>query len=154
MEATTGEQIAAVLHAASVLVVRHLSYGQTLTALSVLGRLDNGDPARISELATATGVSQPSMTELVGRMQRQGRVARFSDPEDGRATLVRITASGRAHLLQMQGSLRDRLVELLDMPAEDQAALSLRVASPLIEQLTQLAVQDPQSPRDRVPLMS
>jgi DNA-binding MarR family transcriptional regulator len=84
------------------------------------------------------------MTELVGRLQREGLVARFSDPQDGRATPVDITASGRAHLSQVQRSLRDRVVELLEaVPAEDQATLSLamRVAAPLIEQLTQVAAQ-------------
>jgi DNA-binding MarR family transcriptional regulator len=84
------------------------------------------------------------MTELVGRLQREGLVDRFSDPRDGRATLVDITASGRTQRLQLQRSVHDRVVELLEaLLAEDQATLSLamRVAAPLIEQLTQVAAQ-------------
>ena len=151
MEATDGEQIAAVLHAAAVLLVRHLSYGQgqSLTSSTVLALLADEGPARISVLATSSGVTQPSMTELVGRLQREGLVTRFTDPQDARATLVDITARGRTRLAKLQKSTHDRVVELLDMlPAEDQATLSLamRVASPLIDRLTELAIQQPRPP--------
>ncbi|MDT5303559.1 MAG: hypothetical protein QOG79_6881 [Mycobacterium sp.] len=151
MEATDGEQIAAVLNAAAVLVVRHLSYGQgqSLTSSTVLALLADEGPARISVLAAASGVTQPSMTELVGRLQREGLVTRFTDPQDARATVVDITASGRARRNKLQKSIHDRVVELLDiLPAEDQATLSLamRVASPLIDQLSKLAAKQPHSP--------
>ena len=146
MEGTDAAQIAAVLQAAVVLLVRHLSYGQgqSLTSSLVLARLDDDGPVRISALAAASGVSQPSMTELVGRLEREGLVTRLSDPQDGRATLVGITASGRTQRSQSRRTIHDRLVELLEMlPAEDQATLSLamRVAAPVIEQLTQVAAQ-------------
>ena len=84
------------------------------------------------------------MTELVRRLQPEGLVTRFSDLQDGRATLVEITARGRAHRVKLQKSKHDRLIALLEaLPAEDQATLSLamRVAAPLIEQLTQVAAQ-------------
>jgi DNA-binding MarR family transcriptional regulator len=151
MEATDGEQIAAVLHAATLLLVRHLSYGrgQSLTSSTVLARLDDEGPARISVLAAASGVTQPSMTELVGRLQREGLVNRLTDPQDARATVVNVTGRGRARRAELQKSIHDRVVELLKMlPAEDQATLSLamRVASPLIDQLTELAAQQPHPP--------
>jgi DNA-binding MarR family transcriptional regulator len=100
---------------------------------------------RISVLAAASGVTQPSMTELVGRLQREGLVTRLTDPQDARATLVDITARGRARRVKLQKSIHDRVVELLDMlPVEDQTTLCLamRVASPLIDQLTELAEQN------------
>jgi DNA-binding MarR family transcriptional regulator len=146
MEVTAGEQIAEVLQAAAVLLVRHVSYGESLTSSVVLARLDDGGPARISVLAMASGVSQPSMTELVGRLEREGLVTRFSDPEDGRVTLVHITASGRARRSRLLRLTHDRVVDLLEaLSAEDQATLSLamRVASPLIDQLTEVAEQQP-----------
>lgn len=151
MEATDGEQVAAVLHAAAVLVVRHLSdgQGQSLTSSRVLALLDDEGPARISVLAAASGVTQPSMTELVGRLQREGLVTRLSDPQDARATLVDITARGRARRVKQQKSVHDRVIELLDMlPPADQATLSLamRVASPLIAELTELAAKRPHPP--------
>jgi len=146
MEAKAAEQIAEAFQAAAVLLVRHVGYGQSLTSSVVLARLDDDGPARISVLAAASGVSQPSMTELVGRLEREGLVTRFSDPEDGRVTLVHITASGRAQRSRLQRSVHDRVIELLEaLSAEDQATLSLamRVAAPLIGQLTQVAEQQP-----------
>jgi DNA-binding MarR family transcriptional regulator len=157
MEATAAEQIPEVLQAAAILLVRHVSYGQSLTSSVVLARLDDSGPARISVLAAASGVSQPSMTELVGRLEREGLVTRFSDPEDGRVTLVHITASGRAQLSRLQTSVRDRVIELLKaLSAEDQATLSLamRVAAPLIGQLTQVAERNPHPSADRPSLIS
>jgi DNA-binding MarR family transcriptional regulator len=144
MERAGAEQIAAVLQAAAVLLVRHLSYGQSLTSSLVLAQVHDDGPVRISALAAESGVSQPSMTELVGRLEREGLVTRLSDPQDGRATLVGITASGRTLRSQLRRTILDRLVELLEiLPAEDQATLNLamRVASPLIQQLTQFAAQ-------------
>jgi DNA-binding MarR family transcriptional regulator len=147
---TDGEQIAAVLKKAAVLLVRHLNYGQgqSLTSSTVLALLDDEGPVRISALTAASGVSQPAMTELVARLQREGLVTRLSDPQDARATLVDITARGRARRVKLQKSVHDRLVALLDMlPAESRATLSLamRVAAPLIDQLTQLASKHPDS---------
>jgi DNA-binding MarR family transcriptional regulator len=145
---TDGEQIAEVLHDAAVLLVRHLSLGQgqSLTTSTVLMLLNDEGPLRISALAAASGVSQPAITEQVARLQRAGLVTRLSDPQDARVTLVDITARGRAHRVKLQKSVHDRLIELLDMlPAESRETLSLamRVAAPLIDQLTQLASQDP-----------
>jgi DNA-binding MarR family transcriptional regulator len=146
MEGAGAEQIAVVLQAAAVLLVRYLSngQGQSLTSSLVLARVHDDGPVRISALAAESGVSQPSMTELVGRLERDGLVTRLSDPQDGRATLVGITASGRTQRSQSRRTIHDRLVELLEMlPAEDQATLNLamRVSSPFIQQLTQFAAQ-------------
>ena len=116
-KAADGEQIAAVLHDAAVLVVRHLSLGQgqSLTSSTVLMLLDDEGPLRISGLTAASGVSQPAMTELVARLQREGLVTRLTDPLDARATLVDITARGRASRVKLQKSIHDRLIGLLDM---------------------------------------
>jgi nucleotide-binding universal stress UspA family protein len=42
-------------------------------------------------LATATGIAQPAMTQLVGRLEREGLVIRLADPEDG--TLVELSSN-------------------------------------------------------------
>jgi len=71
---------------------------------------------------------------------------RFSDPYDGRATLVDITPSGRERRAQVERVVRDRVIELLDvLPLEDQVTLSsaMRAAFPLIERLAQLPAQHP-----------
>ena len=60
--------------------------------LVVLGRVDT---ARVGGLATAVGVSLPSTSRLVRRLERRGLVTTERDMEDRRATLVRMTRQGR-----------------------------------------------------------
>jgi DNA-binding MarR family transcriptional regulator len=61
----------------------------------VLGILTEG-PRRITELAELVGVAQPTMTQLIKRLERSGWVAREGLPEDGRVVLVMITDAGGA----------------------------------------------------------
>ena len=47
-------------------------------------------------------------------MEREGLVVRLIDPEDARATLVDVTAAGRAMRGELLESKHGRLAELLD----------------------------------------
>jgi DNA-binding MarR family transcriptional regulator len=97
-----------------------------LTASSVLDALQREGPIRVTTLAATTGIGQPSMTELVQRLERQGLVIRVDDPGDGRAALVTITNAGRALLDGRRRYRCDRPGELLTaLPAEDEASLTL-----------------------------
>ena len=90
------EDIAEALEQASILTTRHISdqAALSLTAALALGRLNEEGPIRLTTLAAAEGISQPSMTQLIQRLQRQGLATRINDPEDGRAALVNITDTG------------------------------------------------------------
>ncbi|MCR6482836.1 MarR family transcriptional regulator [Amycolatopsis sp. OK19-0408] len=129
------------------LVVRHLSDRASLsmTALACLARLHHEGALRLTTLATAEGVSQPSMSQLVQRLERQGLVTRISDPEDGRASLVALTDPGRTLLADRRRDRHERLAELLaTLPAEDAATLRLamNVALPVVRRLVD-AARDP-----------
>lgn len=141
------ENVAEALDRAAALLVRYLARGTSLTARTVLRTLAEDGPTRLTELAAATGVSQPAMTQSVGRMERELLVVRLVDPDDARATLVDITAAGRAVRAELHGSLRERLDQILDtLSPHDEATLGLamRVALPLIEQLTRHAAECPE----------
>ncbi len=141
--------IAEALEVGAALLVRQLAWGTSLTGRSVLATLDDDSPVRLTALAAATGVSQPAMTQLVRRLEREGLVTRLIDPEDARATLVAISDAGSAVRAQLHHSLDERLVELPStMPPEEEAALGLamRVALPLLQQLTCHAAQRHNSP--------
>ena len=132
----------------TMLMVRHLARGASVTSRNVLAALVADGPSRLTALATATGIAQPAMTQLVGRMEREGLVVRLVDPEDGRATLVAVTDAGRALHAEQRQSTHERVAELLDrLSADDQAALALamRVAVPLLHQLTRDAAEHPLS---------
>ena len=147
------ESVAEALEVGATLLVRYLARGTSLTSRTVLATLDEDGPERLTTLAAATGVSQPAMTQLVARLEREGLVVRLIDPEDARATLVDISAAGRTLRGNLRRSQHERVGELLDtLSPQDQATLSLamRVALPLIEQLARQAAQLPhtqQAPR-------
>ena len=68
------------------------------SATLVLNRLNREGPMRLTALAEAEGASQSGMTQLVQRLERQGLLERWSDPEDGRASLVMLGEAGRRNL--------------------------------------------------------
>ena len=74
--------------------------GLSLTAAATLARLQRSGPARLTELASAEGVSQPSMTALIARLADQGLVRRAADPHDGRAVVLTLTPAGGEVLAQ------------------------------------------------------
>jgi DNA-binding MarR family transcriptional regulator len=142
--ADTRRGIAEALEVGAALLVRQLAWGTSLTCRSVLATLDDDSPVRLTALAAATGVSQPAMTQLVRRLEREGLVTRLIDAEDARATLVAISDAGSALRAQLRQSLDERLVELLSTlsPEEESAlGLAMRVALPLLQQLTCHAAQ-------------
>jgi DNA-binding MarR family transcriptional regulator len=84
-------------------------------------------------------MTQPAMTQLVGRLERVGVVVRLTDPDDGSAILVKLTGAGRALLAKMLRAQRDDLTELLGaLSPNEEATLSLamRVAAPLLDKLS------------------
>jgi DNA-binding MarR family transcriptional regulator len=87
--------------------------GLSLTAGSTLARLERGGPRRLTELAGLEGVTQPAMTQLVSRLERDGLASRVSDPVDGRVVLVRITEVGLALLGRRRAARAEILTELL-----------------------------------------
>jgi DNA-binding MarR family transcriptional regulator len=143
------DDIANALRLGAVLLTRHLastSGGLSLSARAVLSTLADDGPTRLTGLATAGGITQPAMTQLVGRLERDGLVVRLVDPDDGRATLVDITDAGRALQAQQRQTQRDNLAELLEaLSPDDEATLSLamRVAVPLLDKLGNVAANKP-----------
>jgi len=88
------------------------------------------------------GVSQPSMTQLIQRLERQGLLTRLADPDDGRVALVDITEAGQALIDERTQTRRERLAALITtLSPEDQAALALsaHVALPILQRLVENA---------------
>lgn len=139
------EVVALAMERAAALVIRHLDRQRiSLTAMLTLGRLYLEGPVRLTALATAEGVSQPAMTQVVQRLERDGLVARLDDPEDGRATLVGITGAGRGHLDELRAARHDRIAVLLaTLPADDELTLAdaMRTALPILERLRETAAR-------------
>ncbi|MEV4135782.1 MarR family transcriptional regulator [Dactylosporangium sp. NPDC049742] len=106
----------------------------SLTAASTLRRLEREGPRRLTELAAAEGVTQPAMTQLAQRLERDGLAERTTDPTDGRVVLVRVTQAGRDLLARRRKVRAAHLQDLLSsLSADDQALLA--AALPALERL-------------------
>jgi DNA-binding MarR family transcriptional regulator len=122
------------------LTARFLSDRAELSASAafVLNRVCREGPIRLTTLAAKEGVSQPSMTQLIQRLERVELVTRLADPDDGRATLIGITGRGRALLDDRKRIRRDRLTQLLATLTPEQECelwLASRVALPVLSRL-------------------
>ncbi len=107
----------------------------SLTTASTLATLDRGGPLRLSELATREGVTQPSMTALVSRLERDGLATRGSDPSDGRAVVVTLTDAGREVLVARRARRASVLADLLaELDPRDREAIA--AAAPALHRLT------------------
>jgi DNA-binding MarR family transcriptional regulator len=114
-----------------------------------MNRVCREGPLRLTALAAKEGISQPSMTQLIQRLERQGLVTRLADPDDGRAALIGITGHGQALLDDRRRVRRDRLTELLaTLTPEEESALwlSARVAFPILRRLADNADCSPDDP--------
>jgi DNA-binding MarR family transcriptional regulator len=119
--------------------------GLSLTAAATLARLQRCGPARLTGLAGAEGISQPSMTALVARLADQGLVRRDADPRDGRAVVLSLTGAGERVLAQRRAERTQRLAgPLADLPPDD-----LRRIAEALPALTRLAgaLRRPPTPR-------
>lgn len=95
------------------------------TEAGLLGTLLGG-PRRITELAESEALAQPTVTQLVDRLQARELVARERSPHDGRVVLVTLTETGRATLLttrdHYRALMRDTVEGLSDAEVASLAA--------------------------------
>ncbi|MEU0388829.1 MarR family winged helix-turn-helix transcriptional regulator [Streptomyces chartreusis] len=134
------EEIAGALADVAGAVVRGLAdrRGMSFTTASTLGRLEREGPSRLTALAVAEGVAQPSMTQLVQRLENKGLATRVSDPDDGRVTLVAITDAGREVLAERRRERNARLAHRLAALSEDERRAlgsAMRTALPLVRRI-------------------
>jgi DNA-binding MarR family transcriptional regulator len=109
--------------------------GLSLTAAATLIRLQREGAKRLTELAAAEGVSQPSMTTLVARLCAQGLVRRDGDPSDGRAVVLSLTPAGADLLAQRRATRTARLAPYLGRLSPDDLR-SIAAAMPAFARLT------------------
>jgi DNA-binding MarR family transcriptional regulator len=91
-----------------------------------------GESLRVTDLAEALGVDTPTVTRKVQQLERDGMVVRQSDPEDRRASRIRLTPAGRRTIERVRRARRAWLDRLLqgwdDDDLSDLAALLSRFA--------------------------
>jgi MarR family transcriptional regulator for hemolysin len=73
-------------------------------------------------LAQPAKVEQPTMTATLNRMERDGLVERLPNPDDGRSSLVALTAKAREKLAGVAAAGRDVNVMALKNLSRDERA--------------------------------
>lgn len=81
--------------------------GITASQLPVIVALKNGERRTQTDLARIAGVEQPSMAQLLTRMERDGMIRREPSPDDRRSSLVALTDEALARLEPGRDELRD-----------------------------------------------
>ncbi len=111
--------------------------GITASQLPVLVALKNGEKLSQKELAAIAGVEQPSMAQLLSRMERDGLVRREVSPDDGRISLIALTEAAQDRLEPGRDILRALDAEVctvLDKEEQDLLnTLLFRIAARLEE---------------------
>jgi DNA-binding MarR family transcriptional regulator len=109
----------------------------SLTAASTLKRLQAGETLRLTDLSVLEGITQPAMTQLVSRLEKDNLAERVKDSSDGRVVLIRITEVGREALRARREVRARRLGELLAaLPDADREAIL--AALPALDRLIEI----------------
>ncbi|UFP94363.1 MarR family winged helix-turn-helix transcriptional regulator [Gloeobacter morelensis] len=103
--------------------------------LPVLVALQDGQAASQRDLARFARIEQPSMAQMLARMERDGLICRIPDPADGRSSRISLTESARTRLpdacaVLFQGN-RDALNGFTDEEATQLVVLLTRLIANL-----------------------
>ncbi|HEX8770353.1 MAG TPA: MarR family transcriptional regulator [Acidimicrobiales bacterium] len=93
--------------------------GLTPSELSALATIEEFGPIQLGDLARVESVAPPTMTRAAARLEDRGLVRRTTDPADGRAVLVEVTAPGRRALRDLREARAAFLAKRLEALGRD-----------------------------------
>lgn len=79
--------------------------GLGVAAFPVLTMLRTGQKLSQKDLALCARIEQPSMAQLLARLERDGMIKRSPDPSDGRSSLISITRKALAILPEVDAAV-------------------------------------------------
>ena len=116
--------------------------GFNIGQLPVLYMLRNGAEMSQKDLAKFAKIEQPSMAQMLARMERDGLIRRTPDPTDGRSSLVSLTDAARERLPAARQALEEgREVVLAGFSAEEVQTL-LRLRRRLNQNLDRMGAEE------------
>lgn len=111
--------------------------------ISLLFNIERSEPVTAGDLAASEGVSPPAVTRSLNRLRELGLITREPHPGDGRASVIRLSAEGRAERRRILHSRDVWLSEHLDRLDSHEVELLL-AAMPALERLC-----DPELPPEQ-----
>lgn len=103
--------------------------------MAVLRRLEREGPQTVTTLARAGGMRPQSMGATVAALQAAGHVSGTPDPEDGRQTLLSISAASRRWLREGRAARQDWLLRAIQAELSPQEQVLLGQALGLLQRL-------------------
>jgi len=98
------------------LLMRSGAHKLSRTEIGVLSTLSDG-PRRITELAQTEALAQPTVTQLIDKLEGRALVARARSGEDARVVMVEVTPAGTEVFEEVRGEIRGNMREALaDLP--------------------------------------
>lgn len=82
----------------SLQIARQIHPDMEPSAYGLMVLLQQQGPMRLTDLASAVGVGKPSLSRQVAMLQSLGLVEKHTDPVDGRAQPINLTAQGATRL--------------------------------------------------------
>jgi DNA-binding MarR family transcriptional regulator len=119
--AAGNEDLGEALYTLASSIIRRRSRTLSFTAASTLATLERTGPRRLTDLAVAEQVTQPSMTALVTQLEQLGLAERRRDDGDARVVLVAITRGGRQLIRERRRLGAQVLTESIDKLDEEDA---------------------------------
>jgi len=107
----------------------------TSSQKSVLGRLEREGPTTISALASAEGVRPQSMGATVSALRTMGFIGAAPDPDDGRQTVLSLSASARRWIATTRAAREDWLFSVIETKLTAAEQLELEKAIALLKRL-------------------
>jgi MarR family transcriptional regulator, transcriptional regulator for hemolysin len=122
-------------------------FGFGVGYLPVLVAIKEGKAQSQRDLARFVRVEQPSMAQMLARMERDKLVQRTPDPEDGRSSRISLTQSAYARLPEACAVLFQGNREVLSDFTDEEAAQLIALLTRLITNLNRVTNAD--TPRNR-----
>jgi len=118
--------------------------GMTIGRAGVLlGLLERGEPVSMSRLGAAQDLTPRAMTVLISGLEKEGLVRRTRHADDGRVTLVSLTAAGRSLAAQQLLPAGQQAAALFDDLSEQDRAELLRLLGEVMRHLQLRGIETP-----------
>jgi MarR family transcriptional regulator, transcriptional regulator for hemolysin len=126
-------------------------HGFSMGQIPVVGALMDGSVRSQKELAQLARVTQPTMAEMLARMERDGVVRRTADPDDGRGSLISLTEPALERLPTMREALMISESEAVAGLTEREVATLRALLQRVVSNLEGVEAATPEAPADERP---
>ncbi len=116
--------------------------GFNIGQLPVLYMLRNGARMSQRDLAKFAKIEQPSMAQMLARMERDGLIRRTPDPADGRSSLISLTDEAIAKLPTARQALEEGRERVLSGFSADEVQTLVQLMRRLNQNLDRMVAEE------------